>query len=191
MGIDAITVTARTLAQLVPAGSLAGVAPFAIRDFDYKYRVSYTIWDDGATTLPNSTYGDVPAGYRSWLNCPCVYPMSCSDAGTESLDEWMMHGYSGIMHVNTWVLGSNSVHASTIAKVQPGQILKVAIYDDVQVKYANQAYYHIYKFAAFRVLRVHFTGQRTGIEGAFEQAFVPSAVDSTEDGGIHTIQLTR
>ena len=191
IGIDQLTVTARAVAKFAPVGSLGGLAPIAVRDFDYSFSVPYTIWDDNPDVPPDPTLGNISGSYRGWLNLPCVYPMSCGDAGAGDLKTWMVNGYPEITRVNTWVTGSSGVKASTIAQAMVGQVLKIAVYDDIQDKYSNKAYYHILKFAAFKVTRVYASGNPKGIEGTFAYAFTPGPPDGGEDGGMRTISLTN
>jgi Tfp pilus assembly protein PilV len=191
VGIEAVTVTARAVARFSSVGSQEGLAPIAIRDFDYTYGVLYTIWDEQVDPSLGPTSGSISGSYRGWLSLPCVYPASCSDAGGEDLAAWMSSGYPRSVHINTWIRGNNDSHPATMALIQAGQMLKVAVYDDVQIKYASQAYYHIRKFAAFKVGQVYSAGERRGIQGTFERILVPSTPDGSADGGVRTIQLTR
>jgi hypothetical protein len=71
-----------------------------------------------------------------------------------------------------------------------GQVLYIAIYDDIQDLHPGKPYYHIKKFAAFLVTQVHATGNPKGIEGQFKRYVIPAAPGGGEDGGLRTVVLT-
>ena len=192
VGVELVTVTARAEVRYAPVGALAGLAPVSVLDFPYVMRTkSYTIWDDNPDTSPDPTSGNISGSYRGWLGLNCVYPVSCGDAGAYDLKEWMTSGYEGTTGVDTWIRGSGGVKASTIAQAYVGQILKMVVFDAIEDKYSSNAYYHVIKFAAFKVTKVYATGNPKGIQGTFEYFYAPGAATGTQDGGVRTITLTR
>ena len=191
VGLELVTVTARAEVRFAGVGELVGLAPLSVRKFDYKMHKPYTIWDDNPDTSPDPTSGNISGSYRGWLGLNCVYPMNCGDAGASDLKTWMISGYQGTTRVDTWIRGSSGIKAATIAQAQVGQILKMVVFDVIQDKYSSKAYYHVVKFAAFKVTKVYATGNPKGIQGTFECFYVPGAATGTEDGGVRTITLTR
>ncbi len=189
VGLDHVTVTARAVAGYAPVGSLYGVAPIAVRDFDYQFSVPYTIWDDTKDADPTS--GQIQGGYRGWLNLECVYPMKCGDGGASDLKEWMTGGYPGHTNVDTWIRGSSGVKTSVIEQAQVGQILKVVIFDAIETKFPGKEYYHALKFAAFKVSKVYASGTPKGIQGTFECYFFAGPPGNGEDGGVRTVTLMQ
>jgi len=189
VGLNQVTVTARAVAGYAPVTSLYGVAPIAVRDFNYEFGRSYTIWDDTKDADP--TTGQIQGGYRGWLNLECVYPMKCGAGGASDLKEWMANGYPGDTNVGTWIRGDPGVKASVIDQAQVGQILKIVIYDAIQTKYPGKEYYHVLKFAAFRVSKVYASGTPKGIQGTFEYYFFAGPPGEGEDGGVRTVTLMQ
>jgi hypothetical protein len=189
VGVGDVTIAAQATAGLMPLGAVAGLAPIAVRDFDYEYGKSYTIWDDTKDADP--TTGNISGGYRGWLNLDCVYPASCGDAGASNLKEWMRDGYPEVRSVNTWIRGSSGTKASVIAEAQVGQILKIVIYDQISDLYQNKSYYHVYKLAAFEVTAVKATGNPKGIQGKFCTYVMAGPPTGVADGGLRTINLVH
>jgi len=191
VGVDQVTATARAAATFEPVSGAKEVAPIAIRNFDYEFGAEYTIWDDDTTEPPDPTTGSISGSYRGWLNLDCVYPASCGDPGADNLKDWMLNGYPDITQVDTWLQGSSGVKTAVVAQAQVGQLLNMAVYDDIQDLYPNQSYYHILKIAAFRVTEVYDTAVPKGIKGVFEYSFIPGPPGGTDDGGVRTISLTQ
>ncbi|MBC7233032.1 MAG: hypothetical protein H5T68_07330 [Chloroflexi bacterium] len=189
LGIQQVTVSARATAQWAPINELGGLAPLSIREFDYQFGVPYTIWDDEVDRDPTS--GHISGSYRGWLNLPCVYPQSCGAAGSDLLKNWMLNGWSGTTRVDTWIAGDGGVKAAVIQQAKVGQVLKVAVFDRVEAKYSTQSYYHVVKFAAFKVTNVYATGNPKGIQGTFEYMLSAGPPGSGADGGYRTISLMR
>ncbi|MGQ9493009.1 MAG: pilus assembly protein TadG-related protein [Anaerolineae bacterium] len=189
VGVQQVTVSARATAMWAPISELGGLAPLSIREFDYQFGVPYTIWDDETDRDPNS--GHISGSYRGWLNLPCVYPQSCGAAGAAQLKSWMVSGWPGISRVDTWVAGDGGVKAAVIQQARVGNVLKIAVFDRIEAKYATQTYYHVVKFAAFRVTNVYATGNPKGIKGTFEYMLSAGPSGEGPDGGYRTISLTR
>jgi hypothetical protein len=189
LGVQTLTVTARATARYDGVTALDGLAPITVRNFDYQHGVPYTIWDDDKDSSPST--GNISGGYRGWLNLDCVYPVSCGDAGSSNLTEWMSNGYPGTLSTNTWIRGSSGAKPSVIHQVTVGQILRIAIFDDIQPKYESKLYYHIVRIAAFKVTKVYAAGNPKGIQGTFEYYVVSGRPDGGPDAGLRAFSLTR
>jgi len=189
LGLNQSTVSARARAIFGPSSQTGGVAPIAIRDFDFLFNVPYTIWDDTKDLDPTS--GNISGGYRGWLNIPCVYPLDCGDAGASETKTWMQSGYNGLTRINTWIRGTSGTKAAVIAEASVGQLLKIAVFTEIQNKYTNKSYYYVVKFAAFRVTRVYASGNPKGIQGYFQYYVTPGPPDGEEDGGMRSIALSQ
>lgn len=193
VGVNQVTVDARASATFKPVAETGDMAPIAIKDFAFEYSETYTIWDDDVEDPPDPTTGNISGNNRGWLNLDCVYPEECGDAGSSLLTEWMQYGYPGTVETETWIRGSSGVKTRPVAITQTriGDVLKIAVYVDIQDKHPGKAYYHVKKFAAFRVTRVHATGNPKGIEGKFEKWVTPGRPGDGDDGGLRTIVLTQ
>lgn len=189
VGLQQVTVSAQATAKWAPISELGGLAPLSIREFNYQFGVPYTIWDDETDRDPTS--GHISGSYRGWLNLPCVYPQSCGAAGANSLKSWMVNGYQGKTRVDTWIAGDGGVKAAVIQQAQVGQVLKIAVFDRIEAKYSTQPYYHVVKFAAFKVTNVYATGNPKGIKGTFEYMLSAGPSGSGPDGGYRTVSLIR
>ena len=189
VGMHQASVSAQASATFKPVREASGLAPLAIQNFNYQYDETYTIWDDTEDRDPET--GDISGGYRGWLNLECVYPMSCGDGGANQLKEWMRHGYPGVVEQDAWIRGSSGTKASVLQQASVGQLLLIAVYDSIQQLYPGKSYYHVKKFAAFKITAVHFTGNPKGIEGQFKGYVIPAAPSNGEDGGLRTIVLTE
>ncbi len=168
---------------------MAHMAPIAVKWFPFNYTTIYNLWDSDKDYDPLS--GTIAGSYRGWLSLDCVYPESCSAVGASVLKDWMRHGYDGDTSIDTWVRGDNGTKASVIAEATVGQILFFPVFDTIQDKYNNKAYYHIVTFAAFEVTAVHKSGNPKGISGRFKYYVVPGDFGGTVDGGVRSIGLTR
>ncbi|MGC8786698.1 MAG: pilus assembly protein TadG-related protein [Anaerolineae bacterium] len=189
VGLPQVTVSARATAKWAPINELGGLAPLSIRNFNYQFGVPYTIWDDDRDMDPVT--GNISGSYRGWLNLPCVYPQSCGAAGSSELKNWMVNGWSGATRVDTWIAGDGGVKAAVIQQAQVGKVLKIAVFDRIEEKYSGQSYYHVVKFAAFKVTNVYATGNPKGIKGTFEYMIAAGPSGGGPDGGYRTISLIR
>jgi len=189
IGLAELTISAQATAGFSPVRATAGLAPVAVRNFDYQYGTSYTIWDDSIDADPVT--GNISGSFRGWLNLNCVYPDNCASAGTSEVVPWMRDGYPGVRAINTWIRGDGGTRTPAIAEARVGQILKVAIYDQVSDLYNNTTYYHVCKFAAFEITSVKATGNPKAIQGKFRTYVTPGSAAGTEDGGLRIISLTR
>nr|MBC7243922.1 hypothetical protein [Chloroflexota bacterium] len=189
VGIQQVTVNAQATAKWVPIGALDGLAPLSIREFDYQFYVPYYIWDDDKDQDPIT--GNISGSYRGWLNLPCVYPQSCGAAGSDQLKDWMANGWSGTASVDTWIAGDGGVKTAVIQQARVGQVLKIAVFDQIEDKYTGQTYYHVVKFAAFKVTSVYATGNPKGIKGEFQYMLESGPLSDGADGGYRMISLTR
>lgn len=189
VGLQRVTISARATAKWAPISELEGLAPLSIREFDYQFGVPYTIWDDEKDLDPTSGY--ISGSYRGWLNLPCVYPQSCGAAGADQLKSWMVNGYQGKTRVDTWLAGDSGVKAAVIQQAQVGQVLKIAVFNSIEAKYGTQSYYHVVKFAAFKVTNVYATGNPKGIKGTFEYMLSAGPSGEGPDGGYRTVSLIR
>ncbi len=189
VGLQQLTVTARATAKWAPISELGELAPLSIREFNYHFGIPYTIWDDDKDRDPLT--GNISGSYRGWLNLPCVYPQSCGAAGADELKNWMANGYQGKTRVDTWIAGDRGVKAAVIQQARVGQVLKIAIFDQIDQKYTNQSYYHVVKFAAFKVTNVYSTGNPKGIRGTFEYMLTAGPSGDGPDGGYRTVSLIR
>lgn len=189
VGLQRVTVNAQATAKWAPISELGELAPLSIREFSYQFGVPYTIWDDDKDRDPVT--GNISGSYRGWLNLPCVYPQSCGAAGADQLKNWMVNGYSGKTRVDTWIAGDGGVKAAVIQQAKVGQVLKIAVFDQIDQKYSNQSYYHVVKFAAFKVTNVYATGNPKGIRGTFEYMLSAGPSGDGPDGGYRTVSLIR
>jgi len=189
LGVEHINVCARAGAMTGPIGSAVGLAPIAIRDFEYLFNVPYVIWDDDVERDLASGY--ISGSNRGWLSLNCVWPQVCGTAGADLLKEWMINGYPSAITFNSWIRGDGGVKAAVIQQAKVDQLLKIPVYDEIVNKASNQAYYHVLKFAAFRVTEVYASGNPKGIRGYFEYHFSPGPPTGEEDGGWRGIDLTQ
>lgn len=191
LGIESQTVCAQAQAVYLPIVESGGLNPIAIRNFPYQFNVPYVIWDDETDRDPLTGY--ISGSYRGWLNLPCVFPMSCGAAGSAELKDWMINGYSGMTRVDTWIRGDGGVKAAVIQQARVGQVLQIAIYDRIENRYNNQSYYHILKFAAFRVTQVYASGNPKGIRGMFLHYVTPGQAgnENDPDGGWRIVRLRQ
>ena len=187
IGLQSVMVCARAGAAFAPISAAGGVAPISILDFPYQFDVPYVIWDDDVDRDPLAGY--ISGSYRGWLNLPCVLPMSCGDAGAENLKDWMRNGYEGMTYVDTWIKGDGGVKAAVIQQASVGQVLQIIVYESINA----DSYYHVVKFAAFKVTQVYATGNPKGIRGMFQHYFTPGphGDDDDPDGGWRTVDLTQ
>ena len=193
VGINQVQATARASATYKPVAQMGKMAPIAIEDFEYEFETTYTIWDDNTEDPPDPTTGDIAGSMRGWLNLDCVYPDECGDAGTSLLADWMLNGYQGKVDKKSWVRGSSGVKTYPVAITQAriGDVLFIAIYDDIQDLHPGKPYYHVIKFAAFEVTAVHATGNPKGIEGIFRYYVTGAPSDDDDDGGLRTLVMTQ
>jgi hypothetical protein len=189
LGIMAMPIQARAVAMFGPISETGGAAPIAIRDFNYQFGSTYTIWDDNKDMDP--TTGNIAGSGRGWLTLDCVYPSNCTNAGASTLTGWMNNGYSGITRIDSWILGDNGTKASVITSASVGQLLTIVVYDQIQEKYSARNYYHAVHFAAFRVTAV-IKGSTKGISGTFEYYVKPGPPNpGGQDGGYRTFTLSQ
>jgi len=189
VGVQQVSISARAAAAFKPVREARGLAPIAVKNFNYQYDQTYTIWDDTKDRDPET--GNISGSYRGWLNLECVYPMSCGDGGASELKEWMRNGYPGLIEQNTWIRGSSGTKASVLQQASVGQLLLIAVYDSIQELYPGKSYYRVKKFAAFKITAVHATGNPKGLEGNFKGYVIPSPPSNGEDGGLRTIVVTK
>jgi len=189
LGLDSTVVCATATARFAAISEVVGLAPIAIKEFEYNYTTTYTIWDDVAERDPATGY--ISGSYRGWLNLRCIYPMDCPVAGAQDLKDWMHSGYPAKVKLNQWIRGDGGVKAAVIQQAYVGQELRIPVYDHVETKYENKAYYHVLTFAVFKVSEVIATGSPKGIRGKFIKFFSPGPPNGTHDGGWTTLDLTQ
>ena len=188
--LNQVEVCAQAAARFGPAASPWGVAPIAVREFDFDYTTIYSIWDDDKDEDPVTSH-IISGSHRGWLTMNCVYPADCGAAGASELTNWMRNGYQGYTDVDDWIRGDNGTKASVIAEARVGQILILPVFDQISDLYGNKSYYHILTFAAFEVTSVQKTGTPKGISGRFIRYVVPSPPTGSEDDGVRSIVLTQ
>lgn len=201
VGVNQVNVSAQAAATFAPLRATSNLAPIAVQNFLYQFDSTYTIWDDDTDEPPDPTTGDITGNHRGWLNLACAgcdppregcdSPPSCGDGGASNLKEWMRNGYPGTTELDTWIRGSHGTKTSVIKQAYVGQLLKVAVYDNIDTLYPGKSYYHVVKFAAFKVTRVHFTGNPKGIEGQFKGYVSPGPPSDGDDGGLRMLLLTQ
>jgi len=193
VGLNQVTVCAQAAAKFGPVGAATGLAPIAVRNFDYLYGPTYTLWYDknDPDPCPPGDTTCIAGERRSWINLGCTcdgLPCGCGGPNASELKTWMETGYDGTTWVNRWMGGTGGVVDSALhaAKARIGDVLLMPIYNQV-----SGDYYHIRKIAAFRVTDVKDTGNPKYIKGHFECYFLAAPPTGIEDGGVRTIALTE
>jgi hypothetical protein len=165
----------------------------------------FTIWDDTTEDSDAGPWdGSVSGNLRGWAspNCTGCNPHDpecapedavpeCGDAGSSLLAEWMRNGYPGVVTTGTWMRGDNGVktHPVAITATRVGEVLIIAIYDEIQDLYSGKAYYHIKRLVCFEVLEVIATGNPKGLYGRVVNCTIPGVIDPSDDEGARTFRL--
>ena len=190
LNLDQVEVCAQAAARFGPVSRAWGAAPIAMREFDFDFVTTYSMWDDAKDEDPVTSH-NISGSFRGWLTLDCVYPTNCSPAGASTLSDWMRNGYQGFTDINIWIRGDSGTKASTIAEARVGQVLLLPVFNQITDMYSNKSYYHILTFAAFEVSSVKKTGTPKGITGKFLKYVMPGPPTGSEDDGVRSIALTQ
>jgi len=173
-------------ARYGPISALSGLAPIAIRQFNFVYGSSYTIWDDDKTEA-DPTSGVIVGGQRGWLN------FNGGSVSNDELKDWMLYGYEGRVETGMWINGDPGTRSSAVqaAGERIGQIIIIPIYDTVRPGQngSGSLDYHVVGFGAFRVTAMNWQGNPKTITGRFERYVTPGEWGSAINAGVVAIRL--
>jgi hypothetical protein len=161
---------------------------------------SWKFWDD--TTEDDNGYIDheISGDLRGWADPGCAgcYPFDpecydpvpqCGDIGAVVLAEWMVNGYPGEVSVNTgsgrtWMRGDNGVknYPVAITQARVGDVLLIAIYDEMETLYVGKGYFRIKRLVSFLVTDVIATGNPKGLAGNIVNHTWSGVIDPNLDG---------
>jgi hypothetical protein len=156
----------------------------------------FMIWDDTTEDSDDGPWdGEVSGDLRGWATPSCAGcdpsdpecddPVpECGDAGSALLSEWMQNGFPGKAKTKSWMRGDNGVKTKPVAitHTRVGQILLIAIYDEIMDIYPGKGYYHIKRLVAFLVTDVISVGNPKGIEGYVVNHSFTGGMDPTIPG---------
>lgn len=174
-------------ARYGPVSALTGLAPIAVRQFNFAYGQTYTIWDDDKTEA-DPTSGIIVGGQRGWLN------FNGGNVSNDELRDWMLYGYNGRVETGMWINGDPGTRSSAVqaAGERIGQVIIVPIYDTVRPGQNGNGTldYHIVGFGAFRVTAMNWQGNPKTISGRFERYVAPGDWGTAINAGVVAIRLT-
>jgi hypothetical protein len=197
VAVNEVTACARAAATYGGIGAMGGLAPIAVYDFGFSHcdpndpdpeECTYTIWDDDKDVDPVTTH-QIQGGARGWLCLNCGYPDWCQ-CGANLVKEWMRDGYPGVIEAGDYIPPKQGTVASAIKEADVGQVLMLPVWDHIE-ELDGKDYYHIIAFAAFKVTKVHATGNPKGITGIFQRYVFPNHPVGPVDVGLRTANLTE
>jgi hypothetical protein len=199
-GLDSVIVGAHASARTANIKAALEVAPIAVNVKHPKLACEDVCGGDAELDLANlhDPRGRDAAGSFGLIN---IDREDSGSVGSETLADWIRHGFDGWMYVNedysavpSAKFNSSSIKNALDESISEGDVLLFPVYDKLTGP-GDNAIYHIVAWVGYRVTSYSATGSDAVLHGEFTRRITQgqqvSSGDSVPDYGVRAVQLVN